>query len=84
MSDLVTITRNGSIAIVSIENPPVNALGHEVRTGIYNAMEQLAADDTVAGVVLTGSGQHLQCRCRYSRIRQAVAGTLASRRYRES
>lgn len=57
MSDLVTITRNGSIAIVSIENPPVNALAYEVRAGIYNAMEELAADETVAGVVLTGSGR---------------------------
>lgn len=57
MTDLVQIKRSGNIAIVSIENPPVNALGQKVRAGIFDAMADLAKDDSVAAVVLTGSGR---------------------------
>lgn len=51
----VRIARDGNIAIVSLDNPPVNAIGHAVRDGLMRAVETLAGDGSVKGVVLTGS-----------------------------
>jgi 3-hydroxyacyl-CoA dehydrogenase len=57
MNDKVSIAHNADIAVVSIENPPVNALGPEVRAGIFNAIDQLSNDPSVTGIVLAGSGR---------------------------
>ncbi|HEX7759735.1 MAG TPA: enoyl-CoA hydratase-related protein, partial [Caulobacteraceae bacterium] len=45
------------VAIVRIDGPPVNALGHAVRAGLKAALAQLAADDTVRAIVLVGEGR---------------------------
>ena len=46
MSDLVQLTRDGEVAIITINNPPVNALSPGVPEGISECIDQLAADDT--------------------------------------
>ncbi len=53
----VDLRRDGETAIVTIDNPPVNALRHEVRAGVLLALEQAAADDGVKAIVLTGAGR---------------------------
>ena len=35
MSDVVTLERQGAIAVVRVNNPPVNALGIAVREGLH-------------------------------------------------
>jgi len=45
------------VAVVSLDNPPVNGLGLEVRTGIVDALTRAAADPAVAAVVLVGAGK---------------------------
>ena len=40
MKDLVDLTRVENIGVITINNPPVNALSHEVRKGIMNAVQQ--------------------------------------------
>ncbi|MFC4310648.1 3-hydroxyacyl-CoA dehydrogenase NAD-binding domain-containing protein [Steroidobacter flavus] len=45
------------IAIITINNPPVNALGHAVRDGIVKAMHQADADPAVKAVVLICEGR---------------------------
>ena len=57
MSDLVQLTRDGGIAIVTINNPPVNALGPGVPEGISQAIEQIATDDAVKAAVVIGGGR---------------------------
>ncbi|HEV3310663.1 MAG TPA: enoyl-CoA hydratase/isomerase family protein, partial [Chloroflexota bacterium] len=57
MSDLVTLTREGEIGIVTINNPPVNALSPGVIDGLIAAVKALRADDTVRGIVLNGGGK---------------------------
>ena len=37
MSDLVTLLKSRTVAIVEINNPPVNALGQAVRKGLLDA-----------------------------------------------
>ena len=43
------------IAIVTLENPPVNALSLAVRAGLAAALSRAAEDPGVAALVLTGS-----------------------------
>ena len=57
MSDLVTVTRDGEIAVVTIDNPPVNALSPGVLDGLIAAVKALRADDAVRGIVLNGAGK---------------------------
>ncbi len=57
MSDLVTVTRDNEIGIVTINNPPVNALSPGVIDGLIAAVKALRADDTVRGIVLNGAGK---------------------------
>src|SRR5262252_3212020 len=57
MSELVSLTRDGEIAIITINNPPVNALSPGVPEGIGEALAKAAQDDAVKGVVLIGGGR---------------------------
>lgn len=53
----VTITREGEIALVTVDNPPVNALGQALRQGLWDAVSTLDADDKVKAVVLICAGR---------------------------
>ncbi|MEM6850039.1 MAG: 3-hydroxyacyl-CoA dehydrogenase NAD-binding domain-containing protein, partial [Pseudomonadota bacterium] len=57
MSDAVHIERAGPIALVAIQNPPVNAASHAVREGLWNAVETLDADPDVKVIAVYGSGR---------------------------
>ncbi len=57
MSDAVHIERAGPIALVAIQNPPVNAASHAVREGLWNAVETLDADSDVKVIAVYGSGR---------------------------
>src|SRR5438067_1390939 len=52
----VDLKREGDVAIITIENPPVNALRHEVRAGLIAALKQ-AEDPAIKAVVITGAGR---------------------------
>ncbi|MAN79532.1 MAG: 3-hydroxyacyl-CoA dehydrogenase [Rhodospirillaceae bacterium] len=45
------------IAVVTIDSPPVNALGHAVRSGVMAALDKAEADDAVDAVVIRGAGR---------------------------
>jgi 3-hydroxyacyl-CoA dehydrogenase len=49
--------RDGAIAIIVVDNPPVNALKHEVRAGMLENFTKAAADQSVEAIVLTGAGR---------------------------
>ena len=53
----VTTSRDGAVLIVRIDNPPVNALSAEVRTGLAAAIAEAESDNDVRAVVLTGEGK---------------------------
>ncbi len=52
----VDLKRDNDVAIITIENPPVNALKHAVRAGLIDALKQVK-DPAVKAVVLTGAGR---------------------------
>lgn len=57
MSELVTLTQDGDIAVITVNNPPVNALSPGVPEGIADAIAKIAADDSIKGAVMIGAGQ---------------------------
>ena len=57
MTDLVQFTKDNGIGVITINNPPVNALSPGVPEGISEALDQIAQDDSVKAVVLIGGGR---------------------------
>ena len=57
MSELVQLTRDGDVAVITINNPPVNALSPGVPEGIAQAIEQIEKDPAARAVVLIGGGR---------------------------
>lgn len=57
MSDKIAYARHGDIAVLSIQNPPVNALSQAVRQGLMERMDQAEADDGVRAVLIVGQGR---------------------------
>ena len=47
----------GDVAVIAMNNPPVNGLGYETRVGITNGLEKANADPAVKAIVLTGAGK---------------------------
>ena len=45
------------IAVITIDNPPVNAMSAAVRKGCWEALDRLAADDTARAAVLICAGR---------------------------
>ena len=56
MSDEAYAARDG-IAVVTLDNPPVNGLGHALRSAIVAAVDRANADEAVEAIVLTGAGK---------------------------
>src|SRR5690625_1110258 len=46
---------HGDIAVIRLDNPPVNGLGYELRRGIVDGIETAEADNAVKAVVIIGS-----------------------------
>jgi 3-hydroxyacyl-CoA dehydrogenase len=44
MSELVSLNKDGEIAVITINNPPVNALSPGVPEGIAAAVEAISKD----------------------------------------
>jgi 3-hydroxyacyl-CoA dehydrogenase len=57
MSDLVYLSKDNDIAIITINNPPVNALSPGVPEGIAEAMDKVNSDPGVKAAVLIGAGK---------------------------
>jgi 3-hydroxyacyl-CoA dehydrogenase len=54
---LVSLTKHGSVAVVTIDNPPVNALSPGVPEGIVEQIEAANQDGEVRAVVVIGAGR---------------------------
>src|SRR5256712_11687026 len=53
----VDLDRRGRIAVLTINNPPVNALSQHVRQGLRDGVTQAVADAGVAAIVITWAGR---------------------------
>ncbi len=57
MEHVVSLRRHGEIAVIMIDNPPVNALGQAVRRGLWDSVEAGEADGDIQAIVLLGAGR---------------------------
>src|SRR5712692_4996415 len=55
--ELVRFENEGGIGVITIDNPPVNALSPGVPEGIMAAVERGNADPAVKAMVLVGAGR---------------------------
>ena len=46
----------GAIAVITLDNPPVNGLGYETRKAVAEAVEKAEDDSAVTAIVITGAG----------------------------
>src|SRR2546426_8477637 len=53
----VDLDRRGRIAVLTVNNPPVNALSQHVRQGLYDGLTRATADTAVGAVVVTSAGR---------------------------
>lgn len=56
MSELVSVSKEGEVAIITVNNPPVNALSPGVPEGIAEAVDAISKDDAVKAALLIGGG----------------------------
>lgn len=48
---------HGDVAVITMNNPPVNGLGYATRTAITQGLDQANADPAVKAIVITGAGK---------------------------
>ena len=47
----------GDVAVVTLDNPPVNGLGQAVRSDLAEGLDRADADPAVRAIVITGAGK---------------------------
>ncbi|MBA2881056.1 3-hydroxyacyl-CoA dehydrogenase [Desulfosalsimonas propionicica] len=57
ITEAVSLDKHGEIGMLWIDNPPVNALGHSVRKGLAEGIEQAEKDDQIRAVVVICKGR---------------------------
>ena len=58
MSAGFAVTRDGDVAVFTVDNPPVNALSRPVRAALLAAIEALDPDPAVRAIVVAGAGKN--------------------------
>jgi 3-hydroxyacyl-CoA dehydrogenase len=48
---------HGDVAVITLDNPPVNGLGHATRVGIADGLNKANADAAVKAIIITGAGK---------------------------
>ena len=57
MTELVRYALEGNVAVLTVDNPPVNALGIGVRSGLVEGIERAIADDGADAIALVCAGR---------------------------
>jgi 3-hydroxyacyl-CoA dehydrogenase len=57
MASVVRYKRSGNVGVITIDSPPVNALGQAVRAGLIEALDEGLADTDAKALVLMGAGR---------------------------
>ncbi|MBX6424873.1 MAG: enoyl-CoA hydratase/isomerase family protein [Variibacter sp.] len=57
MSSVVDLRRDGDVAVITIDHPPVNALSHAVRAGLKDALGRARDDAGASAVVVACAGR---------------------------
>jgi 3-hydroxyacyl-CoA dehydrogenase len=57
LSELVSLRNEGDVAVIAIDNPPVNALSHAMRSALVEALSCARADASVKAIVIVCAGR---------------------------
>jgi 3-hydroxyacyl-CoA dehydrogenase len=57
VSEIVTLTQQEDIAVITLDNPPVNSLSFEVRDALKHKLDQVRQDATYKALVIIGAGR---------------------------
>jgi 3-hydroxyacyl-CoA dehydrogenase len=57
INDVVSIERQGAIALLALNNPPVNAASHALRSGIWQAVAALQDEASIEAIAIYGLGR---------------------------
>ena len=57
LTQSVDLTKRGRVAVLKVDNPPVNALSQHVRQGLSQGLKQAIADSAVQAIVITCAGR---------------------------
>src|ERR1700759_3397835 len=57
INTVTDLSRDGDIAVITLNSPPVNALSANVRDGLYDAFKAAIADNDVKAIVLICEGR---------------------------
>jgi 3-hydroxyacyl-CoA dehydrogenase len=57
LTQSVDLTNRGRVAVLTVDNPPVNALSQHVRQGLRDGIKQAQADSAVQAIVIVCAGR---------------------------
>lgn len=57
MAEVVSVSREGPVAVVTVDSPPVNAMSQQMRQGLFATFKALQQDRTAQAVLLTCAGR---------------------------
>jgi 3-hydroxyacyl-CoA dehydrogenase len=69
---IVETEKKGEIAVIRMNNPPVNALGHALRVGLEQAFAAANADAGIKAIVLMGTGKFFSAGADISEFKAAM------------
>ena len=79
----VHVERDGAVATLTLDNPPVNAVSTKLVNSFHAALDQVEAMPDVRCAILTGAGERAFCAGGDLREEQAFGSPEASRAFRE-
>ena len=56
LSKTVSLEKRDNIALLWVDNPPVNAISHSVKAGLYEGLGQIARDDAITAAIIICRG----------------------------
>jgi enoyl-CoA hydratase/carnithine racemase len=77
-ANYTNITRHGSVLVVEIDNPPVNALSPGVPEAIGAALDEADGDDDVVAVVFRGAGRMFVAGADITKLQEAAWGNASA------
>ena len=78
MPALIDFTVRDDVAVLTIDNPPVNALSPGVPEGLVDAIGRAESDTSVVALVVTGAGKTFVAGADITRLEEAAWGNLAA------
>jgi 3-hydroxyacyl-CoA dehydrogenase len=57
VSELVSMRTDGDVAVITIDNPPVNAMKYEVRVGLLDLVSRATGDTAISAIAIACAGR---------------------------